>query len=247
MTEVENKEEDQAAIADEKVGGAPGDEGSEALGEDDENIEEETIVRAPGLERALVWQIRARDVLNAESAEEGNVGGVDAGPCNEASNTGDVDEPVEDGRAAIGQVQEAQQTHGRSDENGVVGNTAFSGLHEESRRVAVLSETDEDTRATVDVAVTGGDDDEEKHCVDEAREDLDTCKIGSDDEGRSSSVGASGEEVLVGVGNEKTDEEDGQDEEKDDTEEGLLDGAGNGLARVLGLSSRKTNKLSSLV
>lgn len=56
-----------------------------------------------------------------------------------------------------------------------------------------------------------------------------------------------GDKVWVVVGNEKANEENGQDEEEDDTVEGLLDGCRDSLARVASFTSGNTNKLSSLV
>lgn len=247
VAEVEDGEEDEGDIGDEEVGDIPWHEGLEALGEDDEDVEEQAVVGVPWLEEGLVWKNVARDVLVAESALEADVGNVDVGPCNETGDSGDVEEPVKNSSSGCGQVQVGEETDSGSGENGVVWHTLLGSALEESWCGTIVGETDEDTGAGVDVGVCSRKDDKEEDSVDDAWEMGNTSTLSSNDEWRGGSIRLVGVEALIVVWDQDTNEEDGEDEEEQDTPEGLLDGAWNVLAWVLSLSGRDTDKLGSLV
>lgn len=76
---------------------------------------------------------------------------ADASPRDESRDGADIEEPLEDGGCAGGQVEEGEEAEERGEDDGVVGNAAGGGAGEEARGRAVVREPDEDTGAGVDV------------------------------------------------------------------------------------------------
>ncbi|KFY30675.1 hypothetical protein V493_01757 [Pseudogymnoascus sp. VKM F-4281 (FW-2241)] len=219
----QHHEEDQAYVRHEEIRHVPRHERRETLRQADEHVEEQTVPRVPWLPRRAVRQRFARHALHLQRAHEADVRRSDAGPRDESRDGADVEEPLEDGRRAGGEVEEGEEAEERGEEDGVVGDAADRGAGEEFRGRAVARESDENTRAGVDVGV------------------------GRDDEGRGGGVGGVGHEALVGVGHQQADEEDGEDEEEEDTPEGLADRRRHVLARVLGLAGGDTYEFRALV
>ena len=53
---VQDDEQDEADVGGEEAGGVPGDEVDEAVGDDDEDVEEQAVPREEGLPHGLVGQ-----------------------------------------------------------------------------------------------------------------------------------------------------------------------------------------------
>lgn len=217
------------------------------MSESDENGEEEAVVCEVGLQRRNVGQLRAGDVLDLHGPLEHDVGQADDGPRDEAGHGGDVEEPVE-GLAALGRdVEEAEQADGRGKTDSHVRDALLVGPLEDWWGLAFVCEGNEDTAAGVDVRVGGRENSCEKNGVDDIGKGRDTGQIGSNDQRRGGGVGGRGEEATVVGRDQKTNEEDGQREEREDAEERPADGRRDRLSGILDLTSTDTNKLSTLV
>lgn len=189
VPQIQHDEQNHTYIPDEEILGIPGDKRREPLGDDDEDIEEETVPRKERLPHRFIRQGIARDVPRRERAHESDMAAVQTGPRNEPRNGGDVQQPVEDGAATLREIQEGEEPEGGGECYGAVRHAALGGEFQEGRGGAVVREPDEDARAGVDVGVCSGEDDEEEDGVDEAREYLDSGKVGGDDEGGGGRVG----------------------------------------------------------
>ncbi|KFY93054.1 hypothetical protein V498_04587 [Pseudogymnoascus sp. VKM F-4517 (FW-2822)] len=243
----QHHEENQANIRHEELRHIPRHERGEALCQADQNVEEQPIPRVKWLPRRAVRESVARHALHLQRTHETDVRRSDAGPRDETRDGADVEEPLEHGRRAGGEVEEGEEAEERGEDDGVVRDTAGRGAREEPRSRAVVCEPNENTGAGVDVGICGGENDEEEDGVDEAWEDLDAGQVGRNDEGRRGRVRGVRHEALVGVGNQQADEEDGEYEEEEDTPEGLADRGWYVLARVLRLSGCDTHKFRALV
>lgn len=217
------------------------------MSENDENVEETTVVGEVRLEHGLVRKEVARNAASLECLHESNVGNVDTCPGNETGNTGNIHQPVESSGCTCALVHESKETKSGGETNGIVWNTFLAGTLEEGRGKTAVGKTDDDAGARVNVGVGSTENDAEQDCIDQTWKSLDTSKFGCDDEWRRRGVGVARKELVVIVWNEKTNEEDGEDEEEQDTVEGLPDGSWDSLARVVGLTGGNTDKLSSLV
>lgn len=151
VTNVQDSKQDERNIRDEEVGSVPRHKGSETLSQNDQDVEEDTVPTEERLPHCLVGQGVAGNTARGEGAHECQVGNVDASPGDEAGDTGDVDQPVEDFTARVGFVHEAEQAKGGSDGNGVVWHAAGAGAAQPLWCGALLGQTDEDTGARVDV------------------------------------------------------------------------------------------------
>ena len=151
MTHVQDQEQDDADIRDEEVRGVPGNESGEAVGEDDEDVEEKPVPSEPRLPHSLVGQSVAAHIPHREGAHERDVAPVDARPADEARYGRDVQEPVEHGAAVCGEVQKGEEAECRCEGDGRVGYAALGGPSQESGSEVCVCETDEDAGAGIDV------------------------------------------------------------------------------------------------
>ena len=116
--------------------------------------------------------------------------------------------------------------------------------------VSLFGEAVERARGDVEVTVCGAEDEDEDAGVYEAGQGVDARLDYGDDEGGGGGTGGGfcGEDKAFGVvGNERTDEEDGEDVEDDDAPEGQFDGTGDDFARVLGLADRDADEFGAEV
>ncbi|XP_077660438.1 uncharacterized protein AFUA_3G01550 [Aspergillus fumigatus Af293] len=248
MAQIQHGKQDRTDIRDEEIRDIKrGDPRREPLREDDQDIKEKPVVGEPRLPDGLVRQGIAGDIARGQHAHERNVAGVDGRPADEPRHAGDVDQPVEDLAAGLGEVEEAEEPERGGEGHADVGHAALRDFGEPLRGEALARETEEHTAAAVDVGVGGGEDDGEEHGVDQAGEDLDAGEVGGDDHRGRGGVGGVRDQVGVVVGDQQPDEEDGQDEEDENAEEGLADGGGDRLLGVLGLSGGDTHELGALV
>lgn len=247
VTDVEKDEKNHAYICNEERSGIPRDERRKTLREDDKDIEKQSVPRKEWLPHRLVWKCITRDVADSQSAHEGDMATVNACPSNETRNGSDVEQPVEHSTSVGGEVQEGKQANSGGDSHRNIWHTTFGGPSQESWCRALTCETNQNSASRIDVGVRGGQDDEEKDGVDEAWKDLDTGQMCRNDKRRSTSIRSAGQEVLVIIGNEESDEEHGEDEEEQDSVEGLLDGRGDVLTWVFCLAGGNTDEFRPLV
>lgn len=226
------------------------DENIVVLGEGDENAHGESSDGSPHAEGGNVGKSFIGETLSLLGTAPPDVSCEDRDPGHETEDGGEVDKVTENLGRVVGNVHVGQETERSRHGKGVDGNTVLVSLLEDSRGRTVGSKTVEGTASNVQVRVGGGEDEDADTSVDDVREDLDTGDIGSDDEwrGRSTGLGLGGKGKLPRVvGDDHSDEEDGETVEEEDSVEGELDGAGHGLAGVLSLSDRYTDELSSKV
>lgn len=226
------------------------DENVVVLGEGNENAHGESNDGSPHAEGGDIGESFVGETLSLLGTAPPDVSCEDRDPGHETEDGGEVDKVTENLGRVVGNVHEGQETERGRHGKGVDGNTMLVSLLEDSRSRTVGSKTVEGTASNVQIRVGGGEDEDADTSVDDVREDLDTSDIGSDDEGRGRSTGLG----LVGkgkllrvVGDDHSDEEDGETVEEEDSVKGQLDGAGDGLAGVLGLSDCYTDELSSEV
>lgn len=161
------------------------------------------------------------------SAPETDVGQADGAPGEEGSETGQGQKPVEDNGTTGGERDVGDGAEGDAEGDGDGRTTSLVDEGEDLGCVALLSESSERTRATVDTGETDGEDGNHDNNVHEVTETGDTSVLGDNDEGRGSDINETRAEETVGVvGDEETDEEERQDVEEGDTPEDLLDGGG---------------------
>lgn len=131
MPNIQHHKQGNANVPHEEVTRVPRDEGREALRDNDQDVEEQPIPSEPGLPESLVGERVAGDVAHGESTHERDVAPVDAGPGYEARDGGDVEEPVEDGAAVVGEVEEGEESDGCGEGHGGVRDAAAGGAFQE--------------------------------------------------------------------------------------------------------------------
>jgi len=165
--------------------------------------------------------------LGLACAAEVDVGDEDGNPGEQTKDGSQVHEVTEDLLAACGDVHVGQKTETGRKTKGVVRNTTLVGLGQELRGLTTESETVESTTGNVQIRVASTEDEKQDTGVQESRQSLDTSKLDGDNERRGSGrvglLGSKGKLRAV-VGNDHTDQKDGQDVEEDNTEEGQSDG-----------------------
>lgn len=226
--------------------GEPGERGKPYLSNEDEHDEAETEPRAPDAEDGLEGQLVEGVAVVSPSVAEANVREADAAPGEESSETGQRLEPVEGDGTAGGQGHVGQWGPGDDCEGRPQRAAGAVDVCEKLGRVALLGERGERAGATVHTRETDGDDREHDDDVGEVGKTDDAGALGDDDEGRGGHVDVTAtKEALVVVGDEKTDEGQGEDVKEGDTPEHLLDGGRERPGGVLGLGGGETDKLST--
>jgi hypothetical protein len=177
---------------------------------------------------------------------EANVGEADAAPGKESSQTRQRLEPVESDRSTGVQCHEGKRRPCENKDGGPKRSASTVNVSEEAGGVTLFGKRTECTGSTVDTRETDGDDREHNDDVGEVGESDDAGALGDDDERRGFNIDkATAQETRVVVRNEQTNESEGQDVEESDAPENLLDRRRKRPRGVLGLSSSKTDKLST--
>lgn len=180
------------------------------------------------------------------SLAETDVRQADGTPSKEGSKTRQGNEPVEDNDTSGGQVHVGETTPSEDEDNRPERTTGAVDVGKDLRSVALVSERGESTRTTVDTGDTNRYDGDENDNVHEAIEADETSVLGSNDERRGVGLATlSSEQTLIVVPDEQTDKGKTEDVEKGDTPENLTNSTRKRLEGVLGLSSGKTDQLSS--
>ena len=108
MPDVQHGEQDKTDVCDEKAASVPGDESREALGQDDEDVEDNSIVAEIGVPEGSVRQGFPTDATSSTSAHEADMRYVDTSPGNESGDGTDIEEPVELQSTIAGLVHESE-------------------------------------------------------------------------------------------------------------------------------------------
>lgn len=214
------------------------------LGESDEDAHGESTDGTPHAQGSDVGESLVGNALSLAGTAPVDVGDEDGDPGHETEDGGQVDKVAKDLGGGAGDVHEGEKAEQGGESKSVDGDTAPVSSLEDGGSLAVGSKTIEGSAGNVHVGVGGGEDEDEDTAVDDVRDDLVTGDNGSDDEGRGrgTGLGLGGKGKLLGVvGDDHADEEDADAVEEEDSVKGELDGAGNGLARVLGFGDGNTD------
>ena len=171
-------------------------------------------------------------------------------PRQQSENGGEVDEVTENYLSIICGVHESSAAEKSGDGQSRYRHTTLISPEKDLRGMAFDSKTVDRTGSNVKIRVGSAEGEEQDAGVDDSGEDRNIRKLDGDDERRSGSTGSSlvCERQLLGiVGNNHAQEEDRQAVEEQDPVEGKLNGARDGLARVLGFSNGNTDKFSTEV
>ncbi|GKT46287.1 uncharacterized protein ColSpa_06468 [Colletotrichum spaethianum] len=226
------------------------DEDIVVLGKSDDDAKGQSAVRAPDTEGGDVGKDLVGDVLGLAGLAPPDVGDKDRDPGQQTEDGSQVDEVAEDSLGVVGDVHEGQQREEGREAESVDRDATLVGALEDGGGRAIRRQSVEGTAGDVQIRVGRGEDEDADAGVDDVGDDLDTCKLGSDDERRSGGTGLGlvGESEVRGVvGNQHADEKNTQAVEEQDTVEGQLDRTGDGLAGVLGFGDSDTDKLSAQV
>lgn len=163
--------QDKADVCGEEVAGAPLHEDGEAVGQEDEDAEEEPEPRQVRLQRRSVRQLPPGDPPGLERLHKAQVADADAGPGDKTGNSCDVEQPVEHVAAVRRQVEEGQEADRRGDAHREVRGAVLVGTAQEGRCVMFRGQAHEDSAAGVHVGVGGGQHGGQQDGVDDVRED----------------------------------------------------------------------------
>lgn len=178
---------------------------------------------------------------------EADMAQANRSPGEQRRETGKRKQPVKDGRASSRQVDVRKGTKGYNSQHGEQRAVGAIDVGEDLGGVALLSKGSQGARTAVDAGDAERQDGYEN---DDVHEGVETGQVGvlaDQNEGGSVDVdeGVSAQKVVIVVGDEQADEEETEDVEKGDTPEDLLDGSGQGLDGVLGLSGGETDEFGS--
>lgn len=132
VSKPQDQKDRNSDIANQKVRDIPpaGDKDVEAIGERDENHDDEREIGRVGLERCAEGK-GIEHVVEDHGAAETEVGYEDDDPGDEARDGGDVCEPVEDGGAAVAYVEKRETADTEGEEHSYPGNTSFVAAEED--------------------------------------------------------------------------------------------------------------------
>lgn len=163
-------------------------------------------------------------------------------PCDGA----DVVQPVESGNSGIAtSVHVRQKSESAGNDDTPDWQSALCAPPENSGHLVFEGQRVEGPASGVQVRVSSAPCGGQNNRVDDGRKSGDTGVVDSDDEWRGAGVSRSVEEHGVIIVDQHGDDEDTADVEHEDTPEDPLDGLGDGLAGVLGLSKRGRDDLGT--
>lgn len=178
---------------------------------------------------------------------EANVRETDGTPGEDRRQPGNGQHPPERFSLLRGCREVPEETKECRDSDTDHGATTTINVREDTGSLTLLGESGEGTRGAVDGRVTDGQDSNHDNNVHDAGENLDTGILNGNDERRCRGISTrrAAEKARLGVGNQQSDEGEGDDVEEEDTPEDLFDGGGQRLARVCGFGGSKTDQLST--
>lgn len=242
----ESDDDGQGEVVLEEDHGAHGGNGDVEGGHETQEDEEEADGTADDAERRGEGQLLDVAAVVLPGLTETDVCETDAAPDEEVGDTGQSQQPGEDGLALRGLVYEGQE--GERDLQGdTPDRTALLvDVCEELGGHLVLCQSLDGTAGSVGGRVGDTEHGEGDDGVHDGGQAADTGLLDRDDEGGGLGVGAGRTEQELGVaGDDEADDEGSQNVEDHDTPEHLLGGLGDGLGRVGGLSSGQTAQLGT--
>ena len=174
------------------------------------------------------------------------MGEADGAPGEDGRQTAEGEHPGEGVVLLGGSGEVGEEAEGGGEEDGDEGTAALVDVGEDPRRLVLLGEGGEGAGGAVDGGVADREDGDHDDDVHDRVEALDPGVGDGDDEGGGVGVGGVGpDEPWVCVGHEQADEDEGDDVEQADAPEDLLDGCGQGFARVGGLGGGESDELGA--
>lgn len=215
------------------------------LSDKDKNDQRRAENRAVDATDGAEGKLLNRVALVLPSLAEADVGDTDGEPGEKCGETRKGNKPVEDGATNISEVDVGKRAEGDDEDERPEGATSLVDVGEDLGGVASLGKGSEGTGAGVDTRETDGENRDTDSDVNEVVHAPDVGLVHDDDERRSVSATAA-EKTGLGVRDGETDDEERSNVDKGNTQEGLLDSSGHGLAGVGGLSGGKTNELGTV-
>lgn len=221
------------------------------LGESDKNAPEESKVGSVNTAWSAVWHLIVGNTLGLSCTVEVDVSDEDGDPGQQTEDGDEVDKVTENGLRVVADVHEGKSTESSREGERPNWDTTGISLSEDCGSVSLKSETVDGSGSDVQVGVRGREDEDQDAAVQESWENVDSGDLNGSDEWRGSGrvellLGSLNKEWVV-IGDDHTEEEDGKTVEKEDTVEGELDSAWDGLSWILSFSDSHTDKLSTEV
>lgn len=108
-----------------------GQESGVAVGANDTDQDDEGYDCTIGLEISGVWKSLAIKSLGFAGSVEAQVGDTHGDEVDQSTSSDDVDEPVQDGRRVVRQLQERQEREDHNDDEAIDGHTVLGALAQE--------------------------------------------------------------------------------------------------------------------
>lgn len=216
------------------------------LGNEAENVEHETDPGPDRAEHGSEREVVGRAAVHGPRLAEADVRVADATPGEEVGETGDGEQPREDGAAVVGfvDVGEAAEEEGHDEHD--VGTTFRVDAGTNCGTHATCAESLDSTSCGEGAGVCNGENGEGDDCVEDGGEGFDASQLEGEHERRVAGVTSGGlGEVGVVRGDDQTQEEERDHVEEGDTPEDLLGGFRDRLAWVGGFCCCETDELSS--
>lgn len=226
------------------------DKDVKVLEDGNEDGGDKSTVRSSSSEWGDESQLIVGNTLGLASANKVDVGDKDGDPGKDTEDGDHVDKVAKYNLGVGGDVHVGEETEKRRSSKSVDWDTTLIGSGEDSWGLSFLCEAEDGTGGNIEIRVASGEDEDENTGVENSWKVLDSGELDGDDEWRGGSrVGSSvGKGEILGiVWYEHAEEEDGENVEEEDTVEGELDGAWDGLAWVLSLSNSDTDQFSTEV
>lgn len=211
-----------------------------------QNAERQADPATPDTTSRLVGNLIKRVSVGLPGIAEANVRGTNGAPDEKVGETGERQEPREDGALVGSQANEGQQTKSDLQQHTPNWATLAIDVGHELGSHATLSHCLDGTGRAESARVGDRDDGEGNNGVEDRRENLDTGVLNGKHEWRCLGVRARGTlESGVVRTDDETNNEQVDNVEEEDSPECLLGRLRDGLPGVVGLSSGKTNELST--
>lgn len=229
-----------------------GSEGSVAVEENDEGLDEKGNVSAPGLESSIVGHLGTVDALSLAGAVVADESDGHDEVVDDTTGSDDVDQPGEDLARAAAALEESKEGEEHDNAEAVDGHTLVGALAKEAWGTALKGERVERSSGGIGVGVTGREDGSEQEEVDDVRQNTDAEVLHSDDIRRgTSSTGLSTVtkvDLLEGGVVGRKDNANGQRSDNEEDTESVVNSLEGGLdidARSLSFGRDETDVLRS--
>ncbi len=215
------------------------DEHVEIFENGNQDAKDQGEIGPPQTKGGRVRQAMLFDALGAARLHEVNVRHEDGDPGQDAENRHQVDEILEDRPRIVGHVEKGDAGDQRRQAQGVDGHAAAVRAREDGEGIPLLGETVQGPGGNVQVAVRGGEDEDEDEGVQEPGQPRDAALDHGHDKGRRGCAGlgfVGEDQVLIVVRHQGADQEHRDDVKDDDAPKREFDGSRDHFAGVLGLA-----------